>query len=175
MGKKPPDSKYIFNFVWLPASMRLWPRKLKNVTRFVLDGQDVTVTMGNCLISFSCFCLASLNTKSWFSLRIQPDTEPHVPASTTASEYSSQNTMGSKYKTTQLKNWCGALCGKWKPPEDCNFLQWFWCYYMLNSISARSLCSGKFLANSVRISFKDSFPELCITEELYDKLFCRAY
>lgn len=46
------------------------------------------------------------------------------------------------------------------------------------SVSARSLCSGKLLASSMRrgedISFKDLFPELCTTEEPCDKLFCRV-
>lgn len=160
----------------LPVSMRLCLRKLKKCHQVSTRWSGCDCSKGTASV-VSAALLANLNTKSWFSLRIEPYAEPCVPTGATTSEYSSQNTK-SKYKRTQLKNWCGALCGQWKPPEGCNFLQWFWCYYMLRSISARSLCSGKFLANSMRmgedISFKDSFPELCITEEPYDKLFCRA-
>lgn len=120
---------------------------------------------------------ASLNTKSWCSLRIKPASGSHVPARATASEYPSWNTAGSRYKWTRLRNWCGCCVGSENLPETAVSFGDFGALTR-TSISARSLCSGKFLVNSRRMggdfSFKDSFPESRITEAPYDKLFCRA-
>lgn len=143
--------------------------------RFLLDGQAMAV-IKELSQYISLALLSSLYTKSsQFSLQTKPYTAPCVLACASASENSCWNIIGSKYKRAQLKSWRGALCGKWKPPEDCNFLQRFWCYCMLNIISARSLCSGKFLTNSMgmkeNIFSKESFPKLCIAEDPYDKLF----
>jgi len=85
--------------------MRLWSRKLKNVIRFLFDGQDGHILLLQGIASVvSAALLARLNIKSQLSLRIEPDTESHVPARATASGHSSQNTVGSKDKRTQLKN-----------------------------------------------------------------------
>lgn len=157
--KKIPNTSSVLHDCLFPPGF-LWNfkflnlRKSKNVTRFLLDGQFMTVSVA---------LLVNLNAKSWLSYQIEPYTALHTPAYISVSEQSCWNTVGSKYRRAHLKIWCRALCGKQKPPEDCNLLQWFWCYYTFNIISARSLCYGKFLANSMKIKgstfSKDSFRE----------------
>lgn len=157
--KKIPNTSSVLHDCLFPPGF-LWNfkflnlRKSKNVTRFLLDGQFMTVSVA---------LLVNLNAKSWLSYQIEPYTALHTPAYISVSEHSCWNTVGSKYRRAHLKIWCRALCGKQKPPEDCNLLQWFWCYYTFNIISARSLCYGKFLANSMKIKgstfSKDSFRE----------------